>query len=101
MLEAGEGDTAALKGKVMVTSADSKNNDKMYQEIILKERFHKDINVVITTSVVDNGVNFRDVNNVVITDINRTKCLQMVGRVRVEKNSGSKVTLYIKRFNNG
>jgi hypothetical protein len=56
-----------------------------------------DTKVLITTCVLDNGVNFRDIRNVVISDISKTKCLQMVGRARVEK--GSRVTLYIKRLN--
>lgn len=97
LLEYKDGEPTALKGKVLAISAESKDKDKKYQEMIVNERFHKDINVVITTSVVDNGVNFRDIENVVITDLNRTKCIQMVGRVRVDKKSKSKVTLYIKR----
>ena len=99
LLENNDGEATALKGKVLTISTESKNNDKKYQQMIRDERFNKDINVVITTSVVDNGVNFRDIENVVITDINRTKCLQMVGRVRIDKNTDAKVTLYIKRHN--
>lgn len=49
-------------------------------------------------------VNFRDIQNVVITGTDRTKCLQMVGRLRVKrhpvtKTHLSKVTMYIKRHN--
>ncbi len=95
-----------LKGKVMTIDADSKNNDKTYQKMIVSEKFDKSINVVISTSVIDNGVNFRDVQNIVITDMNQTKCLQMVGRVRVDRNpvtkvALSRVTLYLKRHNEG
>lgn len=104
LLEYDDGQESALKGKVLTIDSDSKYNDKKYQEMIINERFDKNVNVVISTSVIDNGVNFRDIENVVITDINRTKCLQMVGRVRVDKDPDtkavlSKVTLYIKRHN--
>lgn len=104
LLEYENGEGTALKGKVFTIDADSKYYDKKYQEMILNERFDKNVNVLISTSVIDNGVNFRDIENVVITDLDRTKCLQMVGRVRVDKDPNtkavlSKVTLYIKRHN--
>ncbi|TCL58896.1 superfamily II DNA or RNA helicase [Kineothrix alysoides] len=93
---------SSLKGRVITIDADSKYNDEKYQEMIVSECFGKDINVVIATSVIDNGVNFRNIQNVVITDTDRTKCLQMVGRIRIEKDlvtksPCSKVTMYIKR----
>lgn len=101
LLEYDNGEESALKGKLTI-DADSKYNDKKYQEMMLNEKFVKNVNVIISTSVIDNGVNFRDIENVVITDLDRTKCLQMVGRVRVDKDHKtkaalSKVTLYIKR----
>ena len=103
-LEYRDGSETALKDKVMTVDANSKFKDKKYQEMIISENFVKDINVVIATSVVDNGVNFRNVDNIVITDINRTKCIQMLGRVRVDRNPTTRaylgeVTMYIKRHN--
>lgn len=102
LLEDNDGVPTALKGKVMAVDADSKYKDKQYQEMIVTENFGKGINVVIGTSVIDNGINFRNIQNVVITDTDRIKCLQMVGRARVDKDPVtkaplSKVTLYIKR----
>lgn len=99
LLEYDNSEATALKGKVLTIDADSKCNNEKYQQMILNERFDKSINVVIATSVIDNGVNFRDIENVVITDINQTKCIQMVGRVRVGRDSNTKVTLYLKRHN--
>lgn len=104
LLEDDNGVASALKGRVLTIDSDSKYNDKKYQGMILNEKFDKSINVVISTSVIDNGVNFRGIENVVITDINRTKCLQMLGRARVDRNLStkvalSKVALYLKRHN--
>lgn len=104
LLEDDNGEASILKGKVLTIDAESKYKDKKYQEMILNEKFDKTINVVISTSVIDNGVNFRGIENVVITDTNRTKCLQMLGRTRVDRNLStkvalSKVTLYLKRHN--
>ena len=99
LLENNNGEATALKGKVLTVSTESKSTDVKYQKMILAERFDKDTNVVIATSVIDNGVNFRDIENIVITDTERIKCLQMVGRVRIDKNSKTKVNLYMKRHN--
>ena len=82
------------ESKVLAVNAKSKE-DKNYQKIICEEKFIG-IKVLISTSVLDNGVNFRGVNNVVVSDISQVKVLQMVGRARVEK--GQRVTLYLKRF---
>jgi hypothetical protein len=103
-LEYSDGEPTALEGKVMAVNADSKYNDEEYQKMIVSENFPKGIFVVITTSVIDNGVNFRNVGNVVITDTDRTKSLQMVGRLRVGRDPATKapfgkVTAYIKRHN--
>lgn len=57
LLEYNDGEATALKGKVMTVDADSKFTDEKYQEMIVSESFVKGINIVITTSVIDNGVN--------------------------------------------
>lgn len=108
----------SLKGKVYAISAKSKE-DPEYQKMIISESINvalqpkkgrknnKDdasgldeknekIRVLIATSVIDNGVNFRNIQNVVISDLSRVNCVQKLGRARVE--SGDRVTLYIKRF---
>jgi superfamily II DNA or RNA helicase len=79
---------------IYAVSANSKD-DTRYKSVIENERLGNDISVLITTSVLDNGVNFRDIDNVVIADISRAKCIQMVGRARVDKDK--RVNLYVKR----
>ena len=66
--------------------------------MVLGEALGRETKVLIATSVLDNGVNFRGIDNIVISDTSKVKCLQMVGRCRVENNN-EKITLYIKRFN--
>ncbi|MCM0757781.1 DEAD/DEAH box helicase family protein [Sporomusa sphaeroides DSM 2875] len=87
----------SLKGKVFTVNAKSKYNRK-FQNMLLAERFDAGTKVLIATSVIDNGVSFRGINNIVVSDISKDKCLQMVGRGRVDNND-DKITLYIKRFN--
>ena len=87
----------SLKGKVFTVNAESKNNDK-YQKMIFNESLDSETRVLIATSVIDNGINFRGINNIVISDTSKVKCLQMVGRGRID-NMDDKITIYIKRFN--
>lgn len=90
----------ALKGKVYTVSRESKLETK-YQKMIATEQIDASsegkikTKVLIATSVIDNGVNFRNIHNVVVSDISKVKCLQMLGRARVDQNK--RVTLYIKR----
>lgn len=95
--EEGQTSSSCLQGKVFIVKAESKNNTK-FQKMILNERFDSETKVLIATSVIDNGINFRGINNIVISDDSKVKCLQMVGRGRVD-NRNDKITLYIKRFN--
>lgn len=57
----------------------------------------KDTYVLISTSVLDNGVNFKDINNIIVSDMLKAKCLQMAGRVKAGGVDDRK-TLYVKRF---
>lgn len=95
--EEGKTNAPSLKGKVFTVNAKSKYNRK-FQNMLLVERFDAGTKVLIATSVIDNGVSFRGINNIVVSDISKDKCLQMVGRGRVDNND-DKITLYIKRFN--
>lgn len=79
--------------KVYAINAESKT-DEDYQQMIRKEIFPR---ILIATSVVDNGVNFREVDNVVLSDISKIKCMQMLGRARLD-NPKDRITLYLKRF---
>ena len=70
---------------------------RVYEDMITDESFEQ--KVLICTSVIDNGINLKDTNlkHIVVSDINKDKVLQMVGRVRIDK--GDTVTLYMKTFN--
>jgi len=104
-----ETDMDSLNGRVYAVSAESKT-DENYQKMVVEERIDvvlknksnsdekgKKVRVLVATSVIDNGVNFRNIQHVVVSDMSRVKVLQMLGRARVEK--GQRVTLYIKRHN--
>lgn len=83
--------------KILTVDSNSKDDPK-YQSMILNEKLNKDVYALISTSVLDNGINFTDIDNIVVSDMSRIKVLQMVGRARVSGDKDSK-TLYIKRFN--
>lgn len=83
-------------GKVYAVSANSKN-DEIYKLIVQEEKLVKGIQVLITTSVLDNGVNLTGIDHIVVSDMSKVKCLQMVGRARKSGDNDSK-TLYIRRF---
>ena len=79
-----------------VVDANSKK-EPIYQEIVKNERLNKDTYVLISTSVLDNGVNLTGIKNIVVSDMDKSKCMQMVGRARVSDINDRK-TLYMKRF---
>lgn len=83
-------------GKVYAVSAESKN-DEIYKLIVQEEKLVKGVQVLITTSVLDNGVNLTGIDHIVVSDMSKEKCLQMVGRARKNGSNDSK-TLYLKRF---
>lgn len=82
--------------KVYVVDANSKT-ESTFQKIVKSEKLNKDTYVLISTSVLDNGMNLTGIKNIVVSDMAKTKCLQMVGRARVE-GEGDRKNLYIKRF---
>lgn len=67
-----------------------------FTHITEEEKFSCD--VLISTSVLDNGVNIKDkrLKNIVISVYDKTEFVQMLGRRRVEENDS--VTLYIRYF---
>lgn len=83
-------------------TAESKNCDsnfdeyKTYSDIVENEKF--DQTVLISTSVLDNGINIKDkaVKNIVIDIFDRVQFLQMIGRVRISDDS--KLNLYIRNY---
>ena len=85
----------------------SKSNDlykfvdlDTYKNIIDNSKF--DSQILCTTSVLDNGVNFCDpsLKHIIIDYIDLDEIQQFIGRKRIADNS-DKITLYIKNWNNG
>lgn len=84
---------------ILAVNTNSKNNE-VYMEMVKNERLGKNLYVLISTSVLDNGINLTNVDNIVVSDMSKVKCLQMVGRARTTAPNSRK-TLYIKRFGSG
>lgn len=84
---------------ILVANAGSKT-EEAYMSMVKNEELGNGTYVLITTSVLDNGVNLKGINNVVVSDMAKVKCLQMVGRARISGEDDRK-TLYIKRFGGG
>lgn len=84
------------KPMVYAVNAASKRDDA-YIRMVQDARLGKDTYVLITTSVLDNGVNLTGIKNVVVSDMSKVKCLQMLGRARVSGPKDYK-TLYVQRF---
>lgn len=85
------------KGTIFAVDANSKE-DETYQMILANEKLGNKIKILISTSVLDNGINLRDIDNIVVSSMERVKCLQMIGRARTDENHAKK-TVFIKRFN--
>ena len=73
---------SAIRKSVDVIYADNKEKE-LVDQIVKYERFEKQ--VLITTKLLDNGVNFKDQQlcNIVIDTISRVEFLQMLGRKRI------------------
>lgn len=78
--------------KVDSISADCKS-DEVLKQIINKEKFEAD--VLLTTKVLDNGVNFIDssLKGVVLNTASKTEFIQMLGRKRLQQ--GEEIDLFI------
>ena len=90
-----------LKRSFVQLSREEIGNEKareIYDKLIEKENFEAD--VLIATSLLNNGINVSDekVKNIVIDVFERTEFIQMLGRVRVK--SGNSVNLYIREYTN-
>lgn len=84
--------------KIFVVDADSKG-DESYISLVKKEALSGDTYVLISTSVLDNGINLNNIDNIVISDTDIVKCLQMVGRARSKDDkSKNDKTVYVQRF---
>lgn len=67
---------------------------KEFESLIKDQKFKS--RVLIATSVLDNGINIKDieVSNIVISQANKSEFIQMIGRLRKEENQ--KVNLFIR-----
>ena len=85
---------SAIRKSVDVIYADDKEKE-VVDQIVKYERFEKQ--VLITTKLLDNGVNFKDrqLCNIVIDTISRVEFLQMLGRKRIQGDDS--VKLYIPK----
>lgn len=84
----------AIQKSVDVIYAEDKDKE-IVDQIVKHERFEKQ--VLITTKLLDNGVNFKDclLCNIVIDTISRVEFLQMLGRKRIQGDDVLK--LYIPK----
>ncbi len=90
------------ESKIYAVSADSKQ-DRHFMEILKQEKLVGNTCVLISTSVLDNGVNLRNIDNIVVSNMSKVQVLQMVGRARVKRDEYTgeyleRKTLYIPRF---
>lgn len=69
---------------------------KTWKTLIEHNRFDEDI--LITTSVIDNGVTIQDnaVKNIVLPFCYRTEFVQMLGRKRIDSDPAEKINVYVK-----
>lgn len=78
-------------------SSESKNlSNTAYQQVIKESKF--DVEVLISTAVIDNGINIKDkaVKNIAISVFDYTSFIQMLGRVRPIEEQ--KINLYLFDF---
>ena len=68
-----------------------------YQNIVKREKFDK--RILISTAVIDNGINIKDdaIKHIAIFNLDRVSFLQMLGRLRKSKQTA--ITLYIVKYN--
>lgn len=71
-------------------------NSATYNDIVKSSKFSE--NVLITTPVLDNGVNIKDseLNNIIVLYLDAIKYIQSVGRKRMKK--GDTLTIWLPNF---
>lgn len=85
-------------------TAESKNSKfkdgKIYCEIVNEESFT--CKILVCTSVIDNGINFKDnlLKNIVIFSYDKSEFIQMLGRKRVINNETVNLYLYSNSIQN-
>lgn len=83
-----------IPAKQIMTIDASKKDSEEYGAIVRRERF--EVKVLISTSVIDNGVNIKDsmLKHVVIHSLDPVSAIQMAGRKR--RDDGETVNFYFK-----
>lgn len=94
-----DSNTDTAEENILAVNTNSKSNEA-YMKMVKDEKLGKNLYILISTSVLDNGINLTNIDNIVVSDMSKVKCLQMVGRARVN-NPNDRKTLYIKRFGGG
>lgn len=84
----------AITRKLDYLDAEVDENDPVKQQIVAESKF--EVDVLVTTKVLDNGVNLIDerLQNIVLLTTEKTEFLQMLGRKRFMENEKG-VKLYI------
>lgn len=79
-----------------ISSESKTESNTAYQQIIKESKF--DVEVLISTAVIDNGVNIKDkaVKNIAISVFDYTSFIQMLGRVRPTEEQ--EINLYLFDF---
>lgn len=79
-----------------ISSESKTESNTAYQQIIKESKF--DVEVLISTAVIDNGVNIKDkaVKNIAISIFDYTSFIQMLGRVRPTEEQ--EINLYLFDF---
>ena len=83
-----------VKEMYFLTSSDK--NRKIWRTLTQENRFDEEI--LIATSVIDNGISIHDdtVKNIVLPFCDRTEFLQMLGRIRMDSDFSSALNVYVK-----
>ncbi|GAA0863569.1 DEAD/DEAH box helicase family protein [Paraclostridium tenue] len=77
---------------------DAKNKDEEIENILVNNTFST--KVLITTKVLDNGVNINDeqIKHLVLSSYDQTTLIQEIGRLRVNINNARTINLYLNTF---
>lgn len=77
-----------LEKNFLYVDADEKDDNPVKRQIVKNSKFEE--RVLITTKVLDNGINLKDKNlkNIVLLTTEKTEFIQMLGRKRFEKGEG-------------
>lgn len=95
--ELGKNIETTLKNKNISTSfiSSATKDSEPYKQIIKNESFD-DTQVLITTAVIDNGINIKDstVTNIIISIFDYVSFIQMLGRIRRKPDTNINLYLY-------